>query len=343
MAEGNGERHLAEVGGKGPQGINVTPSAPSVAESREAPQIAVGTHFFKQQYLYAFAPQAEVLNHVRTQGLDDESQRLMQILENWRGLQSRVAALVQQEMGLADTIQLSEIPAAHQLQIRGYEADPLFEKTFSSLPVGFALVEVDKLVAPQRSVNLDYVERLLSTYPKTPAVEDLLRICVSSKRDMDPIQHLEVAPNTHIFSSPNSDIRFLGAFVKRLTAEDLDFAIAGGLPAAAVIAFVGYGAAPVNVLQVGTRLVLNNGFHRVYALRSLGIREIPVVVQFINNPALEFPAVVAGLPKEYLLGHPRPVLVKDFFEPEFAITLKVRERIKMVAIAIGRNEHEVPA
>jgi len=62
-------------------------------------------------------------------------------------------------------------------------------------------------------VNLDYVDRLLGSYPASPTVGDLIDICVSPRRQMDPIQHLEVAPNTHVFSSPNSDIRFLGAFV----------------------------------------------------------------------------------------------------------------------------------
>jgi len=32
--------------------------------------------------------------------------------------------------------------------------------------------------------------------------------------------------------------------------------------------------------------------------------EIPVVIQRVGNPQLEFPPQVAGLPKEYLLGLP---------------------------------------
>ncbi len=66
----------------------------------------------------------------------------------------------------------------------------------------------------------------------------------------------------HIPSSPNSDVRFLGAFVKELTTEDFAHAVFGGLPAAAVIAFVGYGGAPINVLQWGGRVVLNNGLNQ---------------------------------------------------------------------------------
>lgn len=90
-------------------------------------------------------------------------------------------------------------------------------------------------------------------------------------------------------------------------------------------------------------MILNNGFHRTYALRSIGVTKIPIVVQQVRNTQLAFPAAVAGLPKEYLLNVQRPVLMKDFFVPEFAITLKVRERIKMVTLGMAVSQHDVPA
>lgn len=305
--------------------------------------VRVGTHFFRQQYLFAFATQAEVLHYIRTQCPTDEGKRLQEILQTWNDLQARVQDLMQREAGLAETIQVTPVPTEHQERLNEWAADPLFQKTFSGRAVSFELVEIDKLIAPQRTVNLDYVERLLGRYPKEPALTDLLEICLSPKREMDPIQHLEIAPNTHVFSSPNSDIRFLGAFVKEITPEDLRHAVGGGLPAAAIIAFIGYGGAPVNALRAGSRVVLNNGFHRVYALRSLGVSQVPVVMLHLNNPALEFPPQVSGLPKEYLLGVPRPVLLKDFFEPGFATTLRVRERIKIVTVGIALNQHDVPS
>lgn len=35
--------------------------------------------------------------------------------------------------------------------------------------------------------------------------------------------------------------------------------------------------------------------------------------------------------------------MKDFFEPDFTVTLNVKDRIKMVSIAIGLGQHEVPS
>ena len=309
----------------------------------KVPEIPISTHFFEQRYLFAFATQAEVLHHVRTQSLEEESARLPEILRAWEGLRPRVEQLNERERDIAESCQLVPVADEHHEAVGAFTKDELFQKTFAGHAISFAVVEADKLIAPQRTVHLGYVKRLAESYPKSPSMRELLDICVSPKRMMDPIQHLEVVPNVHVFSSPNSDIRFLGAFVKKLTADDLQYAVGGGLPAAAVIAFVGYGVAPVNVLLAGRRVVLNNGFHRVYTLRSLGISRIPVVVQHIRNVELEFPPAVAGLPKEYLLKVPRPVLIKDFFEPDFSITLKARERIKMVAVGISPNQHDVPA
>jgi hypothetical protein len=283
------------------------------------------------------------LHHIRTQAIEEENDRLSEIIATWENLQPRVEELIRRELGVAESIKVEPIPNEYKSKLEAFASDPLFKKSFLGSRISFGVVEVDKLVAPQREVNLDYVDRLVSSYPKSPTFHDLLDICVSPKRKMDPIQHLEIAPNTHVFSSPNSDIRFLGAFVKQLTVEDLEYAEFGGLPATAVIAFVGYGGAPVNVFQVGRRIILNNGLHRVYALRSLGVTEIPVVIQHIRDPQLELPEVIAGLPREYLLNVPRPALVKDFFEPDFTITLKVRERIKIVMVSIAVNQHEVPS
>ena len=50
----------------------------------------------------------------------------------------------------------------------------------------------------------------------------------------------------------------------------------------------------------------------MFTLGEIGIKYAPVVVQKITSPDLEFPAVVAGLPKDYLIKHSRPVIMKDF-------------------------------
>ncbi len=311
--------------------------------SVEASTISVSTpaRFFRQRYLFAFATQAELMNYLKTQMLEEEESRHQEILNDWLQLRTQVESLILNELNYADTIQLTQIPDEHAPRLTEFASDPLFQRSFSGARTTFELVEVDKLVAAQRAVNLDFVDQLTASYSQAPTLAELLDICLSPRREKNPVQHLEVAPNQHIFTSPNADARFLGSFVKHLTAEDLDYPI-GGIPAAAIISFVGYGCTTVNAIKVRGRLILNNGFHRVFALRSLGVTQVPMVIQHVNNPELELPPAIANLPTQYLIGVPRPVLIKDFFEPGFAITLKVRERVQMVAVSVNYAQHGVP-
>ena len=313
------------------------------AKIETTPDIVVGSHYFEQRYLYAFATQGELINHVRTQALTDEFARIEKIQADWQALQPKVQQLIQTESGLADKAVPEDLPNEFDQILQKTREDALFKKTFSALPTKFSLVEIDKLVAAQRTVNLGYVKELKKKYAHRKKLKDLIEICVSPTRDMPPIQHLEVTNNTHVFSSPNLDLRFLGAFLKKLTPDDLEFAAMGGLPAAAVVSFVGYGGAPVNIFHVGGRLIINNGFHRVYALRSNGVTKIPVVLQTVNNWQLEVPPQVGGLPREYLLSHPRPVMMKDFFEKDFCITLKAKDRVKIITIQTNAGQFDAPS
>lgn len=314
------------------------PSAPAAAEllTEHTP------HTFQELYLYAFATQAEVIRHIRTEAAREEVEQLPEIMEAWQRLQVRVTARLEEERRVADTIRWERLPTEHDSWLETLASDMLFRKTFQQLPVSFALVEADKLVAPQRTVNMTYVEKLLASLPTAPRFPELLDICLGPKRSLDPIQYLEARSNAHVFSSPHSDIRFLGSYVKNITPEDFQYAESGGVPTAAVIAFVGYGYAPINVFHVGNRMILNNGFHRVYALRSRGVSRVPTVVQHVHNVELEFPHTVAGLPREYLLNVRRPVLIKDFFEPGFTIPLKVQRRLKVVNVSVSARSHEIP-
>jgi len=313
------------------------------SHSPEVPSIPLGTHFHKEKYLYAFATRHEVFVHIRTQSAEDESSRLSPILDSWESLQPRVHALTESERGLAEAIQVREVPSEYNEIVREYTENPVFKRTFTGMPVRIAMVEIDKLVAPQRGVNLDYVETIVQSLPKQPSLTDILKLCIGPSQSKAPIQHIEVAASTHVFSSPSSDLRFLGSFKKPLTAEDLSYALQGGVPAAAIIFFVGYGASPVNAYHFGSRVVLQNGFHRVYALRSMGVAEIPVVVHTVRNPTLELPPVIVQLPREYLLNAPRPVLLRDFFNDDFTLTLRVRERIRVVGISNNSSMYDVPA
>jgi hypothetical protein len=145
-----------------------------------------------------------------------------------------------------------------------------------------------------------------------------------------------------VFSSRSLDLRFLGGFPKALEEGDIRVAYLGGQPVHVMSLLVGFGAAPINVWSAGRRLVLNNGFHRTVALRSIGVERMPVVVQRATNPDIEFPEQMLGLSRSYLLQNPRPVLVKDFFDEALTVEVRLKPRMRTIKVAWGAEPGIVP-
>jgi len=292
--------------------------------------------------LLGASAKAEVVNYVRTQCIPEEEINLDMILRDWTGANSHFKNIEQSQTGEPEKIGTQEIPAENAPEIKRIEDDPLFKQAFSMLPYEFRLVEIDRLVASQRAVNLDYVDILKTTIPAKPTVTDLIDICLSPPKNIKPPAEQILAPGVFSYTSENLDFRFLGGFRKPLTKDDINASTAGGFPLAAVVILVGLGSSSMNCLAFGNRVVLNNGFHRAYALRSVGVTHIPVVVQKITNPQLEFPAVVADLPREYLLGANRPALLRDFSDPKLTKHLRVKARNKVVQVQWAANQFALP-
>jgi hypothetical protein len=87
---------------------------------------------------------------------------------------------------------------------------------------------------------------------------------------------------------------------------------------------------------------LNNGFHRVYALRKAGVTRVPAVIQTVHNPALEFPAVYQNIPKDYLLAAERLPMMEDYFDNHMAIELKVKARRRGIKVIWVAEPIDVP-
>jgi hypothetical protein len=97
-------------------------------------------------------------------------------------------------------------------------------------------------------------------------------------------------------------------------------------------------------VALGGRLVLNNGFHRAYALRALGVTHAPCVVQRLAGPEdLEHVgrAAIRRDPDVYF-GLARPPVLKDFFDPALCRTVVRARRTRHVRVTVSVEELDVP-
>lgn len=263
-------------------------------------------------HIYATMNQRQVDNLVRTYCSEDEITNLPTTLVSWRQARSSFEQIKTRESGIANNTTIT--PIGQNEKLEALQNDPLFQRSFLNTPFTFGMVEIDTLVAPQREVYLNYVDEMEQRIPENPTLDDLIDICMPLNPSPPDPKVTKTGNDSWIFSSPSPDFRFLGGHLKeQLTQEDIQLTQVGGFPVRAITLFVGYGSSSVNVIHANNRLVLSNGFHRVYALRRRGITRIPVVIQEVTNTATEFPQQMLGLPSQYLLNEPRPILVKDFF------------------------------
>jgi len=289
-------------------------------------------HFENYRVFYCWLPKSAFLNYVRSECVPDELSRITELSDAWSVSRKKFLEVSKNTKGLGKAIIVREIPPNYSSYTLRIANSRPFKATFNQLSFEFKIVEIDKLVALQNFVNLGYVDKLVKSMPKNPSFDELLDLCLSFEKEIPKTSEL-CTQKYAVYGSENSDIRFLGAAsVSPDVVKNNDITV-GGIAAKAIVLVFGYGASPINVFNYGGRMFLNNGFHRVYALRSIGVKHIPVIVQKITDPSLEMPAIYTGELMNQISTSDRLPLMQDLFNKDLTIDLKVKPKRKAVKVS----------
>jgi hypothetical protein len=149
--------------------------------------------------------------------------------------------------------------------------------------------------------------------------------------------------NAFTFMSPSNDLRFLGAM--KMQPQNLkDYPPPGSLVGIVGLA-VGFGSNFMNAVYFQKRLILNNGSHRAYALRKLGFRSVPCIIQHVSS-LHELDVVAASDIVDHpdaFLNNPRPSMLRDYFNPKLHKVMPVHRRLRQVTVRFETEEHDLPA
>ncbi|HXY11267.1 MAG TPA: hypothetical protein VEI52_25765 [Terriglobales bacterium] len=294
---------------------------------------------FRQRLLYAWLPRPSVIAFVENQCVEEEIRRKDEILRRWEAARQEFTAKAPRSF---ETVSFKAIEDNYSAKLDAIRNDRRFAHTFQQFPTTFEIVEIDKLIACQATVTMDYAAKLRDGFPERLDLDALIDICLSLDKTVPEVSDIRINEQTIIYSSENTDFRFLGAIDKPLAEINLDTSSTGGIPTRGLVMLFGYGGSPINVLRVGARIFLHNGFHRVYALRSAGVTEIPVVVQTVHNPALEFPAQYQNIPKDYLLTADHLPMMEDYLNENFVIDLRSKARRRGIKVVVIAEPIDVP-
>jgi hypothetical protein len=237
-----------------------------------------------------------------------------ELADTWRQASRVYAALQTSEAGMADSVPVLELPASVQAHVEAVSQLAHFQSTFSSVPVAFGMVELDRLVVCQQHLTLSSIETLAAQYKRKPTGKALAAICLPGNEPPMAFDVVRQHGDEFVFRSNNHDARVLGTRV--LTAGAIPALDLPGHAQAVVCLAVGFSSNVMNVIRYGKRLVLSNGYHRAYALRAMGVTHVPCVIQVCEH--FEDVGLAVG-GEMYENGEPyftwaRPPLLKDFFD-----------------------------
>lgn len=303
-------------------------------------------------YLVGHTPLDQYLDFMEAEAVGVTREDRGRLSDDWRAADNRRRALEASERRWLETPPLHAEPDRRQVPlppemevlVPALAAHPVFRRAFAVVPVRVALVELDSLVAYQRTVNLEHVRRLRARLGPSPSPREVFDFCLPTVRPPAEAAPFRVRPagdGEFVFTCESTDLRFLEAVTLR--PEQVSGYDAPGAVAGVVGLVVGFGSNFVNVISAEGRLVLNNGNHRVYALRELGLTHAPCVVQDVTRRE-ELKVVGGGRlrrdPDTYLRGA-RPPMLRDFFDPLLSRRVRLVKKTRHVRVKFSVDEESI--
>ncbi|HYZ86173.1 MAG TPA: hypothetical protein VE621_17310 [Bryobacteraceae bacterium] len=265
------------------------------------------------------------------------------LAEQWHAAAEVVGRLQNEDAGAADGPEIRKLGPEYQPLLIEFLKDPLVRGGFNTVPTQVALVELDKLVVYQKHIDLSFVKQLEESLGSAPTDDQIFRTCLPFDHPQPPAKWMRVHHDKFVFMSPSNDLRFLEAIP--LTPEQLSNPEQGRNLLGLVGLAVGFGSNFLNAVYAENRLILNNGSHRAYALRKLGVKRVPCIIQHVSTRhELQVVATshVGQDPDSYLKS-PRPLMLKDYFDPRLHQVIPVHKSVRQVTVRFEIDETFVPA
>lgn len=283
----------------------------------------------------------DYLHFVARSAIDGETADRRALCDEWRAANDHYHELETDDAGAANDAIPKPLPPAMRPLATALRRHENFKRTYDDLPVRIGLVELDRLVAFQLHVTQSFVDRIAASLGPDPDPAALFRFCLPIDRKPPAAEIRKVGSRRFAFLSDSTDLRFHDPVV--LTPEQRAGYASFGPVAGVVGLVVGFGVNCLSVIEADGRLLLQNGYHRACALRSLGITHVPCVIKTVtrlDELALTAAPRVVDAPALYFRAR-RPPMLKDFFDPRIRKLLPVKRQRKMIEVSFEVREFDV--
>lgn len=264
------------------------------------------------------------------------------LVDDWRTARDYYRELEHRERGFADQGDHRPIDETLYALAAQVEAEPSYRDAFDTLPTGIEMVELDRLVVHQWQVTHSHAEQVQRRLGPSPDHEAVFRTCLPLEHNRRNIRMERLDSRRYAFHGESEDFGFHEPAL--LEPEEVCHERFG--PVAVILGLVlGFGSNFFSAVRIGDRVILNNGYHRAYALRALGITHAPCAVEKAVNVDELAVAVNPRVAEDaaFYAGASRPPLFKDFFDPRICRSLPSRSLVRRIEVSFEIRESLVPA
>ena len=277
-------------------------------------------------------PLTRYLDFMEDEAVPGVDSNRAKLIDEWRLANDYYQALEKSEAGIANQVECREIDPRTTAMVNTLQGHARYRQTFDSLPTRVGMVELDRLIVFQKHVSRNFVEKLSARLGPSPDPVSLFEFCLPLGKPDTPVNIRQVGSKRYVFSCDSTDFRFHEPTL--LTPEQMTGYESFGAIAGIVGLVVGFGSNFLNVINVGKRMLLNNGYHRACALRALGVTHVPCIIQTATRVDELNVVVKSGIADnaEFYFESARPPLLKDYFDAKIRKVVPVRKRVRQIEV-----------
>src|SRR5262249_7449538 len=156
----------------------------------------------------------------------------------WRAANDIVCRLQVDEAGHADNPTLTDVDPSLRGARERLLNDNVFRRSLGVVPIDIKLVELDRLIVPQKHINMNNVRRLQSHIDANADPSSIFNVCMALEHQRENVRCMRATNDSFVFVSPSHDLRFLDAFL--LDPSEVHCERGRGILASAVGLMIGY-------------------------------------------------------------------------------------------------------
>lgn len=298
----------------------------------------------EHSYIVGRQPFQNYLRFIRGKRAGDTPLDEKLLAQEWREIQRAALAAEEKEAGFADDPQLLPLPDEMIPIAQEARRHEILENALGARNCQWWLVEIDRAIVFQPWVDLKFTRHLEAMIPRPVRHEDHIRVAAGTFVTKPKVTAMQPADDKYLFLSPSTDVRFLGATILD-PASIQDAVRPRGFATHVVTIFLGSSINCLSALYVDKRLILLNGTHRAFTLRSLGFTHVACLVTHVTTEEekaqLLPPAIKQDEPR--FLTSRRPPLFKDYFDPTVRRIIPTIPTQTLLKLHLEQSKEIVPS